>query len=50
MFNFFTHKRIFAQASRFVCQVTMKPYSTNRNIIKTETANPDNNSIELKLK
>ena len=32
---------IFAQANRFVYQVTMKPDSTDRNAIKTENANLD---------
>ena len=32
---------IFAQANRFVYQVTMKPDSTDRNTIKTENANLD---------
>ncbi|QOW11197.1 GLPGLI family protein [Kaistella flava (ex Peng et al. 2021)] len=32
---------VFSQANRFVYQVTMKPDSTDRNVIKTETANLD---------
>lgn len=36
-----TSQVIFAQANRFVYQVTMKLDSTNRNDIKTETANLD---------
>ncbi len=36
---FFSIQFVFSQANRFVYQVTMKPDSTNRNEIKTETAN-----------
>ena len=41
---FFCSQLIFAQANRFVYQVTMKPDSTNRNDLKTETANLDINA------
>ncbi len=40
----FCSQLIFAQANRFIYQVTMKPDSTNRNEVKTETANLDINA------
>lgn len=40
----FCTQLIFSQANRFLYQVTMKPDSTNRNDVKTETANLDINA------
>ena len=40
----FCSQLIFSQANRFIYQVTMKPDSTNRNEVKTETANLDINA------
>lgn len=40
----FCSQLIFSQANRFIYQVTMKPDSTNRNEVKTETANLDVNA------